>query len=470
MIRYLALPIVVSGALALSGCFSSSSSSSSSADNATVRVIHASADAPAVNVTVNGADAIEGADYKQAAVLTPAAGTYDIGVDAILPGGNVLTAIGPASLTFEAGMRYDVIAVGSVGSETLEPLILTDEGPAFSSSTDFRLRVGHLAPGAPEVDVYLTATDADLAEADPALTFEYKEVVTAGAIPAGDNYQIRVTLAGTETVVFDSGTIALPAGADIFVGAVPNTGANADASPISLMAVIGSDVIEFFDVNQDAGVRVVHASADAPAVDILVDDMASGITGLEFTEFAPSGRFDDYAALPAGTVNVKVAATADNSVVAIDEDLDLVNAQGYTVLAVGLLGGAPAIDELVLEDNARRIATQASLQIVHAASQAPNVDVYLLPSEQTAIGNSTPVLTDVPFEAATGYLAVAPGTYNVRVTPAGNPGVVAIAADGIELSASGVYTVIARDGIENGESVITDFGFILLDDFVPNEV
>lgn len=468
MIRYLALPIVVSGALALSGCFSSSSSSSSSADNATVRVIHASADAPAVNVTVNGADAIEGADYKQAAVLTPAAGTYDIGVDAILPGGNVLTAIGPASLTFEAGMRYDVIAVGSVGSETLEPLILTDEGPAFSSSTDFRLRVGHLAPDAPEVSVFLTESGTDLADAEPAITFEYQTVSPALEIPAGDDYRIRVTAGGD--VVFDSGTIALPAGADIFVGAVPNTGANAYASPISLMAVIGSDVIEFFDVNQDAGVRVVHASADAPAVDILVDDMVTGITGLEFTEFAPGGRFDDYAALPAGTVNVKVAATADNSVVAIDENLDLVNGQGYTVLAVGLLGGAPAIDELVLEDNARRIATQASLQIVHAASQAPNVDVYLLPSDQTAIGNSTPVLTDVPFEAATGYLAVAPGTYNVRVTPAGNPGVVAIAADGIELSASGVYTVIARDGIENGESVITDFGFILLDDFVPNEV
>lgn len=468
MIRYLALPIVVSGALALSGCFSSSSSSSSSSNSATVRVIHASADAPAVNVTVNGDNAIEGADYKQAAVLTPAAGTYDIGVDAILPGGDVLTAIGPASLTFEAGMRYDVIAVGSVGGETLEPLILTDEGPAFSSSTDFRLRVGHLAPDAPEVDVYLTATGADLANVDPALTFEYKDVITAGAIPAGDDYQIRVTLPGTETVVFDSGTIALPAGADIFVGAVPNTGANADASPISLMAVIGGDVIEFFDVGQDAGVRVVHASADAPAVDILVDDMVA-IEDLEFPNFVPSGRFDDYVGLPEGPINVKVAASADNSIVAIDADLDLVNAQGYTILAIGLLNGTPAIQPLVLADDARRIATQASLQIVHASTVAGNVDIYLLPSTQDEIGNSAPALADVPFSAATGYLAVAAGTYNVRVTPAGG-GNVAISADGIELRDGGVYTAIARDGIENGESTIQDLGLILLDDFVPTDL
>ncbi|WP_339799480.1 DUF4397 domain-containing protein [uncultured Marinobacter sp.] len=463
MIRYLALPIVVSGALALSGCFSSSSSSD---PTSTVRVIHASADAPPVNVTVNGTNAIEGADYKQAAVLRPTVGTYDIGVDAILPGGDVLTAIGPASLTFEEGVRYDVIAVGSVAGETLEPLILEDEGPAFSSATDFRLRVGHLAPDAPEVDVYLTASETDLGDAEPALTFEYKDVITAGEIPAGDDYRIRVTAGGN--LVFDSGQIALPAGADIFVGAVPNTGANADASPISLMAVIGGDVIEFFDVNQDAGVRVVHASADAPAVDILIDDMEA-ISALEFPDFVPTGRFDDYVSLPAGDINVKVAAAADNSVVPIEADLPLVNAQGYTVMAIGLLGGTPEIQPLVLTDEGRRIATQASLQIVHASTVAGNVDIYLLPAEQTEIGNAVPALSDVPFGASTGYLAIPEGTYNVRVTPAGG-GNAAISADGVTVNAGGVYTVIARDGVENAESTIDDLGLILLDDFVPDEV
>ena len=53
-------------------------------------------------------------------------------------------------------------------------------------------------------------------------------------VPAGD-YQIRITPAGsTATVVFDSGTIALPGGADLMVLAVDTTGPGA---PVQLPIV-----------------------------------------------------------------------------------------------------------------------------------------------------------------------------------------------------------------------------------------
>lgn len=67
-----------------------------------LQVLHASPDAPAVNVLVNGAQQFGGVDYKGgSAALTLDAGSYDMRVDGITPGGTV-TLIGPVNLTFDA--------------------------------------------------------------------------------------------------------------------------------------------------------------------------------------------------------------------------------------------------------------------------------------------------------------------------------------------------------------------------------
>lgn len=465
MNRLMALPIVVAGALSLSGCFDGSSSSSDDdVVRSEVRIIHASPDAPPVNILIDGEAAVEGADYKQAAVLTPPVGSYEVAVEGIIPGGNA-TVIGPADFTFEENLRYNVVAVGEVAG--IDAVTFEDD-PGFSSSDEVRVRIGHLAPDAPNVDIYVTAAGDgdDLSAEQPLLSdVPFETVAEPVEVPAGD-YRIQITATGSTTAVFDSGNVGLPAGADLFVGAVENTGANASvdgASPVSLIVVNGAEVAEVYDADQNAGVRVVHNSANAPEVDVLVDD-AEALSEIAFTEAAPSAALDAYAALAAGEYNIKVAAAADNSVVPIEADLTFDNGQGYSVLAVGLLNDDDTpIEALVLEDSVRSIATQASLRVVHGSTQAGNVNVYLLPEGQDEIGNTEPALADVPYKAVTDYLAIPEGTYNLRVTD--QDGNVAISADDVELGNGGVYTVIARDG-EDGNPSLTDFGLILLDDFV----
>jgi hypothetical protein len=462
MNRFVVLPMVVAGALALSGCFDGDSDSSDDVVRSEVRIIHASPDAPPVNILVNGDAAVEGADYKQAAVLTPEVGSYEIAVEGIVPGGNA-TVIGPADFTFEENVRYNVVAVDTVAN--IDAVVFQDE-PGFSSSDEVRVRIGHLAPNAPNVDIYVTAAGEgnDLSAIDPLLSdVAFETVAEPLEVPAGD-YRIQITAAGASTAVFDSGDVALMAGADLFVGAVQNTGANFSvdgASPVSLIVVNGAEVAEIYDADQGAGVRVVHASGDAPAVDVLVDDQPA-LTNITFGEASPSPALDEYAVLPGGDYNVKVAANGNNAIVAIDTDLSLTSGQGYSVLAVGLLNSDPAIEALVLEDSVRSIATQATLRVVHASTQAGNVNIYLLPEDQFDIDNATPALADVPYKAVTDYLAILEGTYNLRVTDL--DGNVAISADGVAMTNGGVYTVVARDGRETSESALTDFGLILLDD------
>jgi hypothetical protein len=467
-----ALPMVLAGSVMLSGCWLDDDDDPATTS---VRVLHASSDAPAVNVRVNGDVVVPGADYKQAAVLTPGAGLADIAVDGLLPGGATATVISADGVSLRADTNYDVIAVGKVGDETIEPLILTDDG-ARDDANSARLRVAHLSPDAQTaaggpVDVYVTAFGDEL-PAEATFSFSFKESVGPLELMASDDYQIRVTPAGSDTVVYDSGEVALPAGSDLLIGAVDNTGANValaeSPSPISLVVLNGGDVAEIFDKDQGAGVRVVHASSDTGAVDILVGEnpplIPAPLTDITFGSVAPEAFLDGYAALPAGDTRIRVAESANNSTVAIDATLALVNGQGYTALAVGQFAD---IEALVEVDQVRSIATQASLRIVHASTAAGNVDIYLVPGTQDGIGNSAPALSDVPFKAVTDYLPIADGTYNVYIAPTGT-GTPAITAEGVELNAGGVYTVVARDAdaAEDPQSELGQLGLIVFDDFV----
>jgi len=72
-----------------------------------VQVLHASPDAPAVNVLVDGAVALSDVDYKTGSGhVTLPAGLHTVQVDGILPGGNA-AVIGPVDITFAGYDLYD---------------------------------------------------------------------------------------------------------------------------------------------------------------------------------------------------------------------------------------------------------------------------------------------------------------------------------------------------------------------------
>lgn len=470
-----ALPMVLAGSVALSGCWLDDDDDPATTS---VRILHASSDAPAVNVLVNGDVVVPGADYKQAAVLAPSAGLADIAVDGLLPGGETVTVISADGVSLRSDTKYDVIAVGKL--ENIEPLILTDDGERESADS-VRLRVAHLSPVAQEavdgpVEVYLTAAGDPLPE-EASFSFSFKESVGPIEVPAGD-YQIRVAIPGeTPTVVFDSGTVPLAAGSDLLVGAVDNTTPETtpdggetvnNNSPVSLIAVTGEgQVIELFDSAQQAGVRVVHNSSDAPPVAVLVDDTVA-IPSLAFPNVAPAAGTNSYAVIPDGSRNLKVSPAASENPVnsaVIDADVVFGQASAKTVIAVNLLD---AIEPLVLEDSVRSIATQASLRVVHGAVEAGTVDVYLVPTaeggaEATVLNAevNAPTLNDFEFKTNTGYLPVAAGDYVVFITD--QDGNELLKTGSVTLASGGVYTAIARLAPEDENNTA---GVTLLDDFV----
>ena len=441
-----------------------------------VQILHASPDAPAVDVLVNGEAALTGIDYKDSSGWGDFdAGTYSVEVQGILPGGNA-AVIGPADLTFEADTINTVVALNDV--QNIEPILVTQPDTAVSAGAA-RVWVLHAANnvqtlvGGP-VDVYVTAPDADLTAEAPLGSFNFKETLPADGpaeLPAGD-YQIRVGV-GTPgdanfLLAYDSGTVALPDGADLVIAAVPNT--TLGESPVSLVVLDSDGSSEILSDGTPAALRVVHASNNTPAVDVFADGAAL-IEGLEFPNFVPT---DGFAEVPAGTYSVAVSpAGAGVEGAAIGPaNLEFAAGTSTNVIAVGRLGGTEGtIDELTVtlaDDDPRPIPLFAKVRIIHAsvtaASLDPNtVDVYVTaPGTDISDESVAPTLSDVPYLANTGFLGVAGGTYDITVTVAGSrtPAIGPLAD--VVLEDGGIYTIIARDALPGDAA--TDLGVILIDD------
>jgi len=464
-----ALTMALAGSVMLVGCSDNDDDPVAQEPTSKVRAVHAVSDAPAVTVLIDGSAAVSGAEFKQAAVISPTLGTYSLAVDAILPGGSTTTVIDPSDVTLEEGFSYDVIAVGKVGN--IESVVLADDGDRTDANA-VRLRVAHLSPGAEmaaggPVDVYLTAFGAPL-PADATFSFSFKENVGPLEVPAADDYQIRVTPTGSDTVVYDSGEIALPAGADLLVGAIDNTVFG--NSPVSLLVINGSDTSEILDAGTGAGIRAAHnSSSPTPNVDIFLNedpDMSPAATNVAFGETVPAAAITGaYVVLDAGENRVAVTATGVTSSTAIDETLELANGDLKTILAAGVL--ADGLDTLVFSDDNRRIATEAKLRVIHGAIEAPTVDVFLVPTDAnggpaaTLIGNATPALDDFEYGKSSGYISVAAGDYVVFITSA-DGATEYFKSGNLSLENRGVYTAIARLN-ESPDTVAT---VTLMDDFV----
>ena len=423
----------------LAACGSSNNNSDSDGPAAAqLRITHASADAPAVNVYVDGELFREEVDFAQTSGLIPIPGnsTLEVEVRGILPDQSEVTVIGPVDLTFAPGERTDVLAINNLAN--IEPKLLNPV-EIEADITDVRVTVLHAAPEVGTVDVYVTAPGDDLANNTPAAALSFGEAAGPVAISADTQYQVRITPTGTVDVVYDSGDVSFPPGTELVLAAVENTFKLAP-SPVTLLAIGPASASQIPDIATGAAVRVVHNSADTPAVDILVNGTAA-ITDLTF----PNATQYDQLEAPAGTYTVAVAAAADPSIPPIVEEVTLVQTDSYTVIAAGSLAN-DALEAIITEDSRRNIATAAIVRVVHGAYAAVDipVDVYL--TSDGVIADAEPVIAGLAYGEATAQLQATPSDYWVTVTAAGDKSVVAFDSGGtLALDGDVNYTVIARD-------------------------
>jgi len=174
-----------------------------------------------------------------------------------------------------------------------------------------------------------------------------------------------------------------------------------------------------------ARVMAIHASPDAPAVDLLVDGAVAG-SGHAF----PNNTA--YLSVNAGTRNVKVNV-AGTSTTVINANLPVTGGVNYSVFAVDAVA---SIGALVLTDDLTTPATgKAHVRFVHLSPDAPAVDV--------AVASGQVLFGDKSFKQYSAFTPVNAGTYDLEVRLAGTTTVV-LPLPGITLQAGKIYTVFAK--------------------------
>ena len=205
---------------------------------------------------------------------------------------------------------------------------------------------------------------------------------------------------------------------------------------IGVISVLGLSAVLAVPVSaqDEASVRVVHASPDAPNVDVWVD-------GTKVLTDVPFTAVSDYLPLPAGDHNVQVTATGSTDPV-IDADLTLEAGTSYTVAATGLLADITAT---VLVDDRTPASGQSKLRVFHASPSAP-------PAVDVAVTDGPVLVEELAYPEATDYLSVDPGEYALEIRAAGETDSALTLTATLEAGQN--YTAIAMDGGDAGVQVI----------------
>lgn len=191
----------------------------------------------------------------------------------------------------------------------------------------------------------------------------------------------------------------------------------------------------------EARVRVVHASPDAPPVDVWVNG------GLVFEDIAFE-EITDFAAVPGGTYNVQVVPSGETEPVVIEADLDLADGTDYTVIATDFLANITAT--IITADGGAPVAGNAWVRFFHGSPDAPAVDI--------ALPNGPVLIPSVAFQQSSAYLEVPAGEYDLEARVAGTTDV-ALALNGIVFDDGGVYTAYAT-GLVAHSGAMDDFYFV----------
>ena len=172
-------------------------------------------------------------------------------------------------------------------------------------------------------------------------------------------------------------------------------------------------------------VMAVHASPDAPGVDLLVDGAVAG-TNLMY----PSNT--SYLGIASGTHNVKVNVTGTSTTV-INADVSLTAGTHYSVFACDSVSKISAL--VLTDDLTTPAAGKAHVRFVHLSPNVPAVDV--------AVTGGPILFANEEFKGHSAFTPVTAGTYDLEVRVAGTSTVV-LPLPGITLTAGKIYTVFAK--------------------------
>ncbi len=181
-----------------------------------------------------------------------------------------------------------------------------------------------------------------------------------------------------------------------------------------------------------ARLRAVNASPDAPPLDVLVNG-AVAFPALSFEGVTAYRSFN------AGVTNVQFVPTGGGQPSLINTSRDLAANVDYTIVATGFQANIRPL--LLIDDNTAPFSGQARLRLVHVSPNAGPVDV--------AITGGRLLFSDVPYTGVGGYITLPASTLNLEVRQAGTSNVL-LSLSNVTLANCAVHTLFLM-GLASGQ-------------------
>lgn len=197
-------------------------------------------------------------------------------------------------------------------------------------------------------------------------------------------------------------------------------------------------------------VRLMNAVTSTPSLDFLVDGQVAATV-------IPFGGASPYTSVTVGSHRLQARASTTGTTL-LDFTRDLSTEGSFSLVPAP---GLSQFGALFIADDPTPASGQARLRVIDVAAAPGDVSVYIT-SPTADLASATPTIALLPFGTASGYVAVAPGTYRVRITRAGSPGEVLVDVTNVTVMGGSVRTFLVTDspsgGFPTAMSTIVDAG------------
>lgn len=345
----------------------------------------------------------------------------------------------------EDGEQTTVVLAGTVAAPV--EIIISALNPDVATAATELLVLN--TAGAGTLDVFVTEPDAELA--NPLANVANNAVSDVLATTPGTR-RLRVTAAGSSTVLYDSGNFELGGGGRALVHVKPYFGPG--GAGVTAALVIGGSTTGFGNQTLPSTVRIANAIADEPAADAVL----TGIDTSATLSAIPANSFSATNAFAPGMIDLSVNLQTDPGTQFFADTANLNGGEQRTLLVAGLFGNDTTIGRLAL-DPIRPLATAAQLNVLNGSISADDIDIYLLAPNETVTG-TVPVIADLAV-LANSNIQILPGTFDLLITETGQSATLA-GPISVTFSTALIYTLLITDADGGG----TPPRFILGDAFI----
>jgi len=414
-----------------------------------LRVVNAMPDAGAMSSFLSTTP-IARREYGEASALAPfLVGQYVINILLTPPNDESTSLVNNEPVNLSDPDEFSFVMIGPTATSQL---VRIDNrsiifGVDLNKPAEFPLpdyQILHAATGVASVDVYVTENAADLATETPTATLNFGNVTPLRKLDPANTYQVRVTLPGSKTVLFDSGAFSAPRLKRSIYLVLDNFGPGGETVRVADVTAIGAE--DFPNQTLTSKLRVENLIPDAPTVDVDLVPTTGAPVVFPDVQYGNTTTQFKYVTVPNGTYTVNIVKRAvppdTTDTLVATGPLTIVGGQAQS-LYMSRLNAAAEARFIAVVESLRSISGQAQLRFVAGAPSAGAIDVYVAAAGQP-ISDVRPILANGALLDTTA-VNLTPGSYDVIVTRSGSSTVQLFGPERISVGAGTVYNTVLLD-------------------------